>query len=178
MATQNRKFQKGPSTSSGLKECSSTSSELKECSSTGAVVSQSNYSRLNRKFQKGVSLYFVVITVMIMLSSVMVLSNILYIRTKMIKDAGDSVIAFYAADSGIEKSLYYKNIIKKADPDDEWADPSSGYYYLINGPSLYSTESDPNYGYKSFFSKAGNNLRTLISIGKFGKIKRGIIVKW
>lgn len=167
MATQNRKFQKGPSTSSGLKECPST----------GAVVSQSNYSRPNRKFQKGVSLYFVVITVMIMLSSVMVLSNILYIRTKMIKDAGDSVIAFYAADSGIEKSLYYKNNIKKADPDNGWADPSSGYY-LINGPSLYSVESDPNYGYKSFFSKAGNNLRTLISIGKFGKIKRGIIVKW
>ncbi|MBP6891286.1 hypothetical protein KBC01_03070 [Candidatus Parcubacteria bacterium] len=173
MATQNRKFQKGPSTSSGLNP--STSSGLKECPSTGAVVSQSNYSRPNRKFQKGVSLYFVVITVMIMLSSVMVLSNILYIRTKMIKDAGDSVIAFYAADSGIEKSLYYKNIIKKADPDNGWADPSSGYYL---GPSLYSVESDPNYGYKSFFSKAGNNLRTLISIGKFGKIKRGIIVKW
>jgi len=134
----------------------------------------------NKKFQKGVSLYFVVITVMIMLSSVMVLSNILYIRTKMIKDAGDSVVAFYAADSGIEKSFYYKNIINKKDPTPPWTDPYGNNYYLINGPDTYSIglEKNINYGYKSFFSVAGNNTRTLISIGKFGKIKRGIIVKW
>lgn len=125
-------------------------------------------------FQKGVSLYFVVITIMVMLSSITVLSNILYIRTKMIKDAGDSVIAFYAADSGIEKSLYHKTIGTLPT-----FDPENGEYYTMDTNNIFLTESNPFYGYKTtYLSPGGVSIRTLIAVGKYSKIKRGIIVKW
>lgn len=139
-----------------------------------------------KKFQKGISLYFVVITIMVMLSSIVVLSNILYIRTKMIKDAGDSVIAFYAADSGIEKFLYLKSVIAPTKPSGyvlPSADPRDGSYYLMDAPAgnIY-TPADPSnvfYGYKTNYTPgAGPAPRTLTAIGKYAKIKRGIIVKW
>lgn len=130
----------------------------------------------NKKFQKGVSLYFVVITVMIMLSSIVVLSNILYIRTKMIKDAGDSVTAFYAADSGIEKFLYLKGKGWALPPFDP---PTQANYYLMEGSNLYDQSQNPQYGYKESYTYLGGpSARTLVSVGKYAKIKRGIIVKW
>lgn len=129
---------------------------------------------MNKKFQKGVSLYFVVITIMVMLSSIMVLSNILYIRTKMIKDAGDSVTAFYAADSGIEKSLYYKS---QKGLTNGWSDPNPGFYSLENDNFEIVTDGIPRYGYKSTYTIAGTT-RQLVGVGVYGKIKRGIIVKW
>jgi len=57
-------------------------------------------------FQKGVSLYFSIIILSILLAIVLGLGTILIGQTRMIKGMGDSVTAFYGADTGIERILY------------------------------------------------------------------------
>ncbi|MCX6723586.1 MAG: hypothetical protein NT155_00215 [Candidatus Staskawiczbacteria bacterium] len=58
-------------------------------------------------YQKGVSLIITFFIMLIALAVVLTISTILYSEIKVIKSVGNSVIAFYAADSGIEKVLYY-----------------------------------------------------------------------
>ena len=58
--------------------------------------------------QKGVSLYLSLLILGILLAIVLTLSAILLGQIRMIKGIGDSVIAFYAADTGIEKVLVYR----------------------------------------------------------------------
>jgi hypothetical protein len=57
------------------------------------------------KGQKGVSLYLAFIIMTILLAMALGLGTIFIGQTKMIKEMGNSVIAFYAADTGIEKIL-------------------------------------------------------------------------
>lgn len=59
-----------------------------------------------RFFQKGVSLLLALIILAIILAMVLGLSTILVSQIRIIRGMGYSVIAFYAADSGIEKTLY------------------------------------------------------------------------
>ena len=55
---------------------------------------------------KGVSLYLTIIIMSILLAIVLGLSAILISQMKMLKGMENSVIAFYAADTGIEDALY------------------------------------------------------------------------
>ena len=55
--------------------------------------------------QKGLSLYLVIVIMTILLAVVLGLSAILLRQLKTVKGMEDSVIAFYAADTGIEKVL-------------------------------------------------------------------------
>lgn len=57
--------------------------------------------------QKGVSLMITSFIMIIILSVVLSVSTILYSQLKIVRNIGDSVVSFYAADSGIEKVLYY-----------------------------------------------------------------------
>ena len=57
------------------------------------------------KPQKGVALYLALLIMAILLSIGLALSVILMGQMRMIRGMGDSVIAFYAADTGIEKAL-------------------------------------------------------------------------
>jgi len=57
--------------------------------------------------QKGVSLIITLFIMIIILGVVLFISALLYSEVKIIKNIGDSMIAFYAADSGAEKVLYY-----------------------------------------------------------------------
>src|SRR3989344_5913691 len=57
--------------------------------------------------EKGVSLIITFFILVIILAVVLSISVILYSEIKIIRNIGDSVAAFYAADSGIEKTLYY-----------------------------------------------------------------------
>jgi len=54
---------------------------------------------------KGVSLYLSVLVMIVLLSIVLGLSTILVTQVKIIRGLENSVIAFYAADSGIERVL-------------------------------------------------------------------------
>lgn len=55
---------------------------------------------------KGVSLYLAVLVMIVLLSVILGLSTILLGQIKMIGEMNDSVIAFSAADTGIEAVLY------------------------------------------------------------------------
>jgi len=64
--------------------------------------------------EKGVSLIITFFILVIILAVVLSISIILYSEIKIIRNIGDSVVAFYAADSGVEKTLYYD---RKAVPE-------------------------------------------------------------
>lgn len=68
--------------------------------------------------QKGVSVLYVVFVVTILLAISFGISGILISQVKMLSDIGHSVVAFYSADSGIEKVL-----MDRQDPD-----LTPGYY--------------------------------------------------
>ncbi len=55
--------------------------------------------------QKGVSVLYVIFVVSILLAISFGISEILISQIKMLRDMGHSVVALYAADSGIEKVL-------------------------------------------------------------------------
>ena len=57
--------------------------------------------------QKGVSLIISFFIMVIILSVVLSVSALLYSEIKVIRNIGNSVVSFYAADSGIEKLIYY-----------------------------------------------------------------------
>ena len=59
--------------------------------------------------QKGISLYLSIIIMVILLAIVLGTSGILLGQLKMMKGIENSVIAFYAADTGIERVLMDRN---------------------------------------------------------------------
>lgn len=61
--------------------------------------------------QKGVSLYLALVIMGILLALALGISTILVGQIKITKGMGDSVIAFYAADTGIERELFEKNYL-------------------------------------------------------------------
>lgn len=63
----------------------------------------------NYKSEKGVILFLSMVVMAILLSIGLALSAILIGQIRIMRGIGDSVIAFYAADTGIEKMLLYRN---------------------------------------------------------------------
>jgi len=61
---------------------------------------------MNKKiFQRGISLYLAIIVLAIVLAAALGLAAILVGQIKIIRGMGNSVVAFYAADTGIEQVL-------------------------------------------------------------------------
>jgi len=60
----------------------------------------------NSKFKTGVSVLFVVFIMTIVLAIALGVSGIIFKQTKMLGEMGQSVAAFFAADSGIEQLLF------------------------------------------------------------------------
>lgn len=86
--------------------------------------------------EKGVSLYLALMVMFILLAVGLGISLIIVSQMKMIREMGDSVIAFYAADTGIENALYDK---RKEVP------PGSGIVSGTVGGANYSvTYLSPN----------------------------------
>lgn len=56
--------------------------------------------------QKGISLFLSVLILTILLTLALGLSTILVSQTRILRGMGDSVQAFFAADSGIERALF------------------------------------------------------------------------
>jgi len=61
---------------------------------------------INNQKSKGVSLYLALMIMAVLLALALGISTILFGQMKMIRGMGDSVSAFYAADTGIERALY------------------------------------------------------------------------
>jgi hypothetical protein len=112
---------------------------------------------MNIDKQKGVSLIMVFFIMIIVLSIVLSISILLYREVKVIRNMGNSVVSLYAADSGIEKVLYYDRQVKPTLTDGSGAvrglcsmvidtngDGSSNPYYCSNdnsNPSLNTEHS-------------------------------------
>lgn len=79
--------------------------------------------------QKGVSLIITFFIMIVILAVVLAISILLYGEIKIIRNIGSSVVAFYAADSGIEKVLYYdKQVIPEMpDREPEELEPERGF---------------------------------------------------
>jgi hypothetical protein len=69
--------------------------------------------------EAGVSLIITFFIMVIVLAVVMSVSIILYSEIKVIRNIGNSVVSFYAADSGVEKVLYYDSKVLPNLPDGE-----------------------------------------------------------
>lgn len=65
-----------------------------------------NIKNKNSKGQKGVSLYIVFLMLTLLLSIALSMSSLLLSEIKMMRQMGKSVIAYYAAETGIERELY------------------------------------------------------------------------
>lgn len=67
------------------------------------------------KFQKGSTLYFAVIILFISFFIIASIASILTVQLQTLKNIGFSILAFYAADSGIERALYEGSITSPPD---------------------------------------------------------------
>jgi len=63
--------------------------------------------RGSKNSEKGVSLVVSFFIMIIIIAIVLAITALLYNEIRLIRNIGNSVVAFYAADSGIEKVLYY-----------------------------------------------------------------------
>jgi len=61
------------------------------------------------KTEKGITLYLSLIIMGILLSLALGINSILFGQTKIVQDIGESVFAFAAAETGIERELYENN---------------------------------------------------------------------
>jgi len=107
---------------------------------------------------KGVSIYLAIMIMGVLLALALGVAAILYSQIKVTKGMGDSVSAFYAANTGIERELYEKN-------------PTGTSYsdYLDNGAS-----------YTVIITAGGEDTcpvgvnRCIKSVGVFKETKRAI----
>ncbi len=65
------------------------------------------HNKIYKNYEKGVSLIITFFILTIMLAIVLSIGILLYSQIKVLRNIGNSVVAFYAADSGVEKVLYY-----------------------------------------------------------------------
>lgn len=85
------------------------------------------------KSNKGVSLYLTIVIMSILLAISFGVGTIFLGQTKIIRGMGDSVIALYAADTGIERALY--NIRKESGTGNVSETWGVNYGYIVNESS-------------------------------------------
>ena len=125
---------------------------------------------LNIKFkiqnnQRGISLYLGLIMMAIFLAIALGLTTLLIGQLGIVKGMGDSVVAFYAADTGIEKIL-----TMRADPSFPPPDPLE--MSLPNGASSTTTVTAAGVG------DCTASTYCLKSIGSFRNTKRAIEITY
>jgi hypothetical protein len=93
---------------------------------------------INNK-KRGVSLYLIVIIMSVLLAVVFGLSTVIIGGAKIVADVSYGVIAFYAADTGIERALYNIQTIEDGTNCDNFSgtlgEGNYGYTVTIDYPS-------------------------------------------
>jgi hypothetical protein len=110
--------------------------------------------------KKGVSLYLALIIMFILIAIGLGVSLIIVSQMKMMKGMGDSVVAFYAADTGIENSLYEKRKIEGGDG-------------IVSG-TLVIGGANAEYNVTKVTQDSTDYWR---SVGNYQKVKRAIEIK-
>jgi len=113
------------------------------------------------KCQRGVSLYLAIMVMIILLAVALGLSSIFIGQSRIIKEMGNSVIAFYAADAGIEKIL--RNRDNPSDISEITLDNGATYQVFVTEAGVGDCTAD-NFCIKS--------------VGKYKKTRRAIEVTY
>jgi Tfp pilus assembly protein PilX len=96
------------------------------------------------KNSKGVSLYLAIITLSILLAISLGLISLLVIRFKMVGQLEDSVIALFAADSGMEKALFeIANDFPESPPYSETLDNNATFVVTVKCSPSFNCPLDP-----------------------------------
>ena len=114
-----------------------------------------------KKNQRGVSLYLALMIMVILLALVLGLSTIFLSQVKMIKEMENSVVAFYAADTGIEEVLVNR-----------MSNPQNTSGSLEGSGATYNVEVYP----RGVDCSANNYC--IKSVGTYKKTKRAIEVRY
>jgi Tfp pilus assembly protein PilX len=131
------------------------------------------------KGQSGVSLYFAIVVMAILLAIGFGLSTIIISQMRTIRGMGDSVIAFYAADTGIERALYalYK---EGTSLPFNFLPPTCTDCYLDLNNNAVKDADDATYSVSAasstdpICSGSGAQYYCLKSIGNFKEVTRAI----
>jgi hypothetical protein len=97
--------------------------------------------------QKGVAIFLAIMITSILLAIGLGLTVIIISQVKLMNNIGDSVVALYAADTGIEHSLYNKRIEEEGSgvfSDDQPIGPAVyivSYFYDVNTDEGYWTST-------------------------------------
>ncbi len=97
------------------------------------------------KNPKGVSLYLAMIILTMFLAIAIGISTVLLIQVKMVSSLGNSVVAFFAADTGIENALYTGSSVSGvlnngASYEVSFMSPGSGcsgFYYCLKSKGVF-----------------------------------------
>ncbi len=119
------------------------------------------------KNSKGVSLYLTVIVLTVLLAMALGLSSILIVQMKMVRGMEESVIALFAADTGVERILYVSE-----------SDISGS---LPNGSSyIAQIRCSPSYSFCPYIidSDCDAPRFCIKSKGIFGKTQRAVEMKY
>jgi type II secretory pathway component PulK len=112
--------------------------------------------------KKGSTILFAILLLFILLVGALGFSNVLLLQIRMVSNIGNSVQAYFAAETGIENALYL------------YLDPDSGGYSDINEKRVYDG-GDAKYSTKDC-STSGNTC--FKSTGSFRGTKRSIEVRY
>jgi len=85
----------------------------------------------NNKLQKSVSLYLIIIIVSVLLAVSLNLATLIVGGAKILKGGDNSVKAYYAADTGIEKALYNAKNSSCGNISNETVGGDSNYVYSV-----------------------------------------------
>ncbi len=126
--------------------------------------------------ERGVSIYFSMIILSIMLAIALSLTTILINQTRMIKGMGDSVVAFYAADTAIEEILYKNKVCLS------FIGCGSASWICVDtvdcddGISSLSSPTTGNVGPATYTATFDDGATNITAIGKYFNNRRGILV--
>jgi len=119
-----------------------------------------------KKEKRGVSLYLTILVLSILTASLLVMFSLVSVHFKVILTVGDAVVSFYAADSGIEKTLMdMANPTPTSGSLDVDDDGIADAFYTVTVKS--GTSPDCN---------ADNYCIT--SVGEYKKVKRAIEIRY
>jgi len=121
--------------------------------------------------EKGVSLYLSLMIMTVLLTMALGLSAILFGQIRIVREMGNSVVAFYAADTGIEWTLYQSEECRRLSPDCNLSICKLDCTCLLD-----QTFPEKNIGQASYIATVSNNGATLKSIGRYKETKRAIEV--
>ena len=119
------------------------------------------------KNQKGVSLYLAVVIMSILLALSLGISGILYSQLKVSKGMGNSVLAFYAANTGIERAIYEIHAEEKDLPYSFSSTTDNGSNYSVQVLLAGGDDECPTSTAKYYCVK---------STGTFNQVSRAIFI--